>query len=264
VEICGQCGKEIKKRGYFARGENFCECDERIILEERRLSVEQQTRIVACCGRKGSGKSTLARAILEQCPRLFIYDTMGEHRWTPDSFDQLDQAIIYLMESYSYGEFQARYIPESDDEEEKDFSEVCNTIYEQGNVLFAIEEVVMLGCSPGYAPPKFKRLMRLGRHRNVDMLYTTQRIGECPRALTAATDTFILFAHSEPRDLDAISERCGPEVARKVASFTGHEFLIWDVNKKAVISTVDCGAIIAAITSPQFQPVVLEPKQLNA
>src|SRR6266446_194914 len=175
-------------------------------------NVEQQNRIIACAGRKGSGKSTMAKEILPQCPRLFIYDTMGEHRWVPDTFEELDRACIYLMESYSYESFMGRYVSESDDEE-TDFSEICSVVYDQGNMMFAIEEVVMLGCSPNYAPPKFKKIIRLGRHRNIDMLYTTQRLGECPRMLTAATDVFILFAHSEPRDLDRIQERCGVEVA---------------------------------------------------
>ncbi len=214
---------------------------------------EQQNRIIACAGRKGSGKSTMARKILMEMarlcpnPRIFGYDTMGEHRWIPDSFDEQDKAVIYLMESHAYESFLARYVPETDDEE-KDFSEICAEVYEQGNMMFVIEEVVMLGCTPSYAPPKFKRLMRLGRHRNVDMLYTTQRLGECPRALTAATDVFILFAHSEPRDLDRIQERCGKPVADKVALFQDHEFLVWDVNAKKEVLVVDCGSIAVPVS----------------
>lgn len=212
-------------------------------------NVEQQNRIIACAGRKGSGKSTKAREILEQIARLFCYDTMGEHRWIPDTFEHLDAAIVYLMETHKWDSFMGRYIPESDDEE-ADFSEVCEVVYDQGNMMFAIEEVVMLGCTPNYAPKKFKKIIRLGRHRNIDMLYTTQRLGECPRMLTAATDVFILFAHSEPRDLDTISERCGIEVAKKVAKFQDHDFLVWDVATKKEVLSVDCGSIIAAIDLP--------------
>lgn len=219
---------------------------------------EQQNRLIACAGRKGSGKSTKAREILQQCPRVFIFDTAGDHAWTPDTLETVDQSILYLLETPKYGTFQARYVPESDDEEETEFTEICATVYDQGNLMFGIEEVVMIpGMSPGQSPKKFRRICRLGRHRNVDMLYTTQRLGECPRLLTSATDIFILFAHTEPLDLDRISERCGPDIARKVASFKDHEFLIYDVNKRAVVSTVDCGAIIAEVSSPTvFQPII--------
>jgi hypothetical protein len=215
--------------------------------------IEQQNRIIAIAGRKGSGKSTLAREeILPRQKRLFVYDTMGEHRWIPDSFEEQDKAVIYLMESFTYESFMARYIPESDDEAQ-DFAEVASMAYDQGNMMFAIEEVVMLGCSPNYAPPKLARMIRLGRHRNLDLLYTTQRLEETPRLLTSQTDIFILFAHTEPRSLDRIQERCGPEIARKVAAFQGHEFLIFDVNQKKEVSTVDCGSIVLPLSSPTIQ-----------
>lgn len=245
TDLCGGCGKDIEQ----------CECESREIVRGGGFPAgEQQNRIVACAGRKGCGKSTLAREILQQSPRLFAYDTMGEHRWIPDTFTELDQATIYLMETPGFDSFMARYIPESDDDEEQDFAEICSTVYDQGNMLFVVEEVVMQpGISPGAAPGKFKRIMRLGRHRNIDMLYTTQRLEECPRALTAATDVFILFAHSEPRSLDRISERCGPEIARMVANFKGHEYLVYDVNEKKLVSTIDCGIMIAEISSPQFK-----------
>jgi hypothetical protein len=197
----------------------------------------------------------MARSILQQCPRLFVHDTMGEHRWIPDSFDELDRAVIYLMETVNFDSFMGRYVPE-DDDEEKDFNEICAQVYDSGNMMFGIEEVVMLGCTPNYAPKKFKRLMRLGRHRNIDILYTTQRLGECPRALTAATDVFILFAHSEPRDLEAIRERCGAEIADTVAAFKDHEFLIWDVTTKTRTETVDCGSSIVRVQGASIDVAV--------
>jgi len=210
--------------------------------------IEQQNKIIGLGGRKGTGKSTKARELLQNCSRLFCFDTMGEHRWIPDCFQDLDKAVIYLLETHCYETFMGSIVPESDDED-ADFSEICSVVYDQGNMMFAIEEVVMLGCSPNHAPKKFKRLMRLGRHRNVDMLYTTQRLGECPRALTAATDIFILFSHTEPRDLDAIAERCGGDIARKVQGFEGHQFLIYDTVSRKEISTVDIGSTMIPIIS---------------
>lgn len=217
---------------------------------------EQQNTIVCIAGRKGAGKSTKAREILQQCPRLFVFDTMGEHHWLPDRFESLHESQVYLMQSHTYESFQGGFIPEEDDEEDE-FTTICDVVYDQGNMMFAIEEVAMLGCSPNFAPKKFKRIMRLGRHRQVDLLYTTQRFGECPRALTAATDYFILFSHFEPRDLDHISERCGPEVARKVSSFPGHEFLVWDVKQRKEVTTLDTGFMIA-----QLQPARIPASRL--
>src|SRR5260370_30940342 len=100
-------------------------------------ALGQQNRIIANCGRKGVGKSTKAREILQQCSGLFCFDTMGEHRWIPDRFEDVDKAVIYLMESFTYESFMGCLVPESDDEE-TDFSEICSVVYDQGNMMFAI------------------------------------------------------------------------------------------------------------------------------
>lgn len=200
--------------------------------------MDVQNRIVGIAGRKGSGKSTVAREILEHCDRLFMLDMMGEHVWIPEKFERLDDAVIFLLESPNRGQFWARYIPQDDDEDglEAEFSEICSIVYDQGNMLLAVEEVPSVS-SPNYAPRKFSKLIRLGRHRNVSIVYTAQRLGECPRKLTAATDVFVLFNTTEPLDLDAIAKRCGQEIARKVTELGLHGFIVYDAIEKREIST---------------------------
>jgi len=190
-----------------------------------------QNRFVAVAGRKGSGKSSVTRAILQCTNRMFLFDTMGEHFWVPEQFTDLGEACVFLWESSQAREgFQASYISESSQAQalETDFSEISIAVYEAGNMTFAIEEIPML-TKPQWEPEPFDRIVRLGRHRAINMLYTAQRLSECPRRLTAATDVFVLFRHTEPRDLDAIAERCGPEVARVVPVLGEHEFVVFDV-----------------------------------
>lgn len=191
----------------------------------------QQNRFVAVAGRKGSGKSSLTREILRRNERLFLFDTMGEHRWVPEQFYDLADAQCFLWESsQERQEFCASYISESSqtDALETDFCEISIAVYETGNLTFAVEEIPMLS-QPQWEPEPFDRIVRLGRHHGINLLYTAQRLSECPRRLTAATDVFILFRHTEPRDLDAIAERCGPEVARVVPALGEHEFVVFDV-----------------------------------
>jgi hypothetical protein len=200
----------------------------------------QQNRFVCVAGRKGSGKSSLTREILSHTARLFLFDTMGEHHWVPEQFDDLAEAQVFLWERAQHaGDFCASFISESAQAKalESDFSEVCITIYEVGNITFAVEEIPMLS-QPQWVPEPFDRIVRLGRHRGINLLYTAQRIAECPRRLTAATDIFVLFRHTEPRDLDAIAERCGPEVASAVTELGEHEFIVFDVSLGALI-TID-------------------------
>lgn len=200
------------------------------IEKSNRLIVrgtERQNKIIGVAGRKGSGKSTVARLILQACSRLFMFDTMGEHAWIPERFESQEEAVMWLMETPYRETFIGSLIPSGDDFE-AEFSEMCVEVYAAGNMLFAVEEVPMLSTA-GYVPKKFNKIVRLGRHRNLSVLYTAQRLSECPRALTSATDMFVLFCHSEPRDLDAIAERCGREIAEKVQGLGDHGFLVWDV-----------------------------------
>lgn len=205
--------------------------------------MEQQNQILAVAGRKGSGKSALTREILPQARRLFMFDTMGEHRWIPDRFTDLNDAQIYLMESHTVSEFMGAFVPESKQEKDE-FATICETVFEQGNMLFAVEEIPMLGMSAGYAPPDVARIARTGRHRNLDFLYTCQRLSEVWTGLRAQTDIFVLFSQTEPKDIDAIAERCGREIALAVEQLQRHDFIVYDVNQRVRLERVP--ALLAA------------------
>ena len=94
------------------------------------LAVELQNRIIGVVGRKGSGKSTLARRILERCPRLFVFDTMGEHKWVPNGFRDMDRADEFLAWAEMQDRFAGRYIPEGDIA--GDFADLADMVYAQG------------------------------------------------------------------------------------------------------------------------------------
>lgn len=209
-----------------------------------------QNTIVAVIGRKGTGKSTLTAEILKRCDREFIFDTAGDHTWVPDRFNSLDEAWVYIFDcSADPRPFIGSYTPESDDEDslQTDFAEICRAVWESGNLTFVVEELPMLS-SPQWAPPRFDRIVRLGRHRAINVLYTGQRASECPRRVTAATDVFVLFHTSEPADLDRIAERCGPETADLVSKLGDHEFLVYDVRSRSLV-----------IVDPGWYDSVLKP-----
>ena len=200
-----------------------------------------QNRFVAVAGRKGSGKSCVTRAILQRTNRMFLFDTMGEHFWVPEQFTDLGEACVFLWETVQERQtFQASYISEGSRPQglETDFSEISRAVYEVGNLTYAIEEIPML-TKPQWEPEAFDTIVRLGRHRSINMLYTAQRLSECPRRLTAATDVFVLFRHTEPRDLDAIAERCGPEVAAVVPALDEHEFVVYEVASGRLVQISD-------------------------
>jgi hypothetical protein len=207
----------------------------KLVLTNR--GPELRNRVIGIAGRKGSGKSALTREILKHCMREFVFDTMGEHTWVPEKFNSLDEAWVYIaMHGGDPQPFQGAYVAEDagDESLDTDFAEICTAVWESGNMTLAVEELPMLS-EPNYVPPAFNRLVRLGRHRSVNILYTGQRLSECPRRVTAATDIFALFHTSEPGDLDRIAERCGPETAEVVSHLGDHEFVIYDVATRGLV-----------------------------
>jgi hypothetical protein len=186
-----------------------------------------QNVIVGIAGRRGCGKSTVARRILERCPRIVLWDPLGEHDWCPNELASVGELERFLAWADGRDTFAARCTLQWGSLE-AEFGVVAEVVYEYGDLVLGVEEVPLI-CSPGALPDGFDRLVRLGRHQGVSVVYTGQRLTEVARRLTAATDYFILFRHSEPRDLDGIAERCGSEVAERVADLPRHGFLVWDV-----------------------------------
>jgi len=78
--------------------------------------------------------------------------------------------------------------------------------------------------------PTLDRIMRLGRHRAIDPVWTAQRVSEVGRRLTAACDLFVFVGpQSEPRDQEALVNRVGVEIAEPVNHLPVHGVLVWDV-----------------------------------
>ena len=194
-----------------------------------------QNRIVGIVGRKGSGKSTRVATLLKYCPRILAWDPMGDHsRLLPDVFEGIDEELNeYVYQASRTKTFACAYIPGEDLEGE--FDEICRLVYYYGYMLFCVEEAPLV-CKAGYLSPAFGKIVRTGRHRGIDLLWTAQRASEVSRTLTSATDLWILYSQTEPRDLDAIAERCGRDIADKVAGLGLHDSFIWDVIGREIMS----------------------------
>jgi hypothetical protein len=228
----------------------------RLVLRHRR--AELQNRIVGVIGRKGSGKSTLTGEILQRCDRLFLFDTMGEHYWVPDQFTDIGEAHAYIFEHGAKdGSFIASFIPEGTEEDalETNFGEISMAVYEAGNMSFFTEELPMMS-QPQYVPPAFNRNVRLGRHHCINIGYTGQRASECPRRVTAATDVFVFFSQTEPRDLDSIAERCSPEVAEIVSNLDQHDFVVYNVASRQLVAIDNRWYDLVLRTDQQWTPAI--------
>ncbi|MGH9475073.1 MAG: hypothetical protein ACRD1C_01945 [Terriglobales bacterium] len=188
---------------------------------------EVQNRIIGVVGRKGSGKSTKLRQLLRYCPRWVAFDPMRDHAALAagNVFESIPGLARFLRWSREQPTFAGVYVPQGDPAEE--IEEASRLVYARGGLCFVCEEVPLY-TQAGYIPPLFGRLIRTGRHRRIDVSWTAQRAAEVPKTLTSLTDSWVLFSQTEPKDLAALAERCGREVADRVASLGAHEFVLWD------------------------------------
>lgn len=190
------------------------------------MSQEFHNQIVGIIGRKYEGKSTELEKLLVSQDRIIVIDPNGEHDWSPNELDSLEELREFLKWASKRKLWAATFVPGEDIEE--DVTEACRIIFKsEGNCAVAFDEITEY-CSAGHAPKPFSRLVRRGRHKEIDIFYTSLRFAETPRRLTAQTDKFILFQQAEPSDLDGIAKRCGREVADQVARLGEHEHIEWE------------------------------------
>jgi len=188
--------------------------------------TEIQNRIVGVVGRKGSGKSTRVQVLLRYCPRFVVFDVMGEHaKENGNRLETTRQLSEFLRWSRQQPAFAATFVPSGELDEE--IEEVARLIYARGELCFVCEEVPLY-IQAGYMFPLFGKLIRTGRHQQIDIVWTAQRAAEVSRTVTSLTDQWVLFSQTEPRDLSALADRCGREVADRVVGLGLHDYFLWD------------------------------------
>ena len=161
-----------------------------------------------------------------------IFDTLAEHP-SPNIFWSLDRCLSYLQRVSGQATFHCALRPREDEEE--CLNELAEKVFEMGNICFAVEEAAWFSTAVSQ-PEGLDLLARMGRHRRVDLVWTSQRIAEVARRLTSATDIFVIFSLTEPRDLQALAERCGPDVADRVQALGLHGRIVYDVLKAKMVS----------------------------
>jgi hypothetical protein len=204
-------------------------------------------QVVGLLGWIESGKSTMLRKLLRKAPRIVVFDPNDEHGWVPNEVRDPDELDGFFAQVRGKNTFAVRYIPESegDDELAKEFSEVSRSVFAQGDLCFAVEEIPLLA-GAGHMPGAFARVVRQGRHQGVHVLWSGQRAAEVPRTLTAQTRLFFLFAQYETLDLKALGERCGPEVEDRVSKLGLHGMICFDVASRRIIPEEEAIRIFAA------------------
>lgn len=161
--------------------------------------MAKQNKITLIFGRKGSGKTCLAKSLIPKLkPPIIILDSQDEYEGGV-IFHQVEHFIdLYLNEKIKPGIFIFRL---SSDEQ---IDALFITCWLLGN-LTIIGEEIDLYCSAYAINNNLEKIIKYGRHRNINLIAISRRPAEVSRLISAQADEVYIFKTMEPRDLQYFS-----------------------------------------------------------
>ena len=165
-------------------------------------------------GRTGCGKSTLGRAIQKLYPRKIIFDTLDEYQPSDDTqhvytWAQFSARIASIYDeaagAWRIPRFTLVYHFDLEAEDNTiELDEVLKIVFMLGNVLVVIEELDAYA-TPAAMPLWLRNCVTKGRHRNVSMIFTTQRPGICNKTILSQCSHVFVGSLQEKNDLNYVS-----------------------------------------------------------
>lgn len=191
-----------------------------------------QNTVISFFGGKGSGKSTLVKEVVDESPRVIVFDTVGEYNSRRDKpIESYEAALSELGRVQHESRFRV-VIRLVDNDEALSAMRVAYDVGKPGKpTLFVLEETSFY-CSPSYLPAELARFVRYGRHQSLDQIYVSRRPAEIHRDLTAQSDLIVSFRQHEPKDIDYLVRAMGPG-ARKLPHLGDYQIMVSGDMRKA-------------------------------
>lgn len=207
--------------------------------------------ILAIFGRKGSGKTELTRKIIREYPRVFAFDSLAEY----DKGFRVCEGRQACMDAMLDVKDQSRYRLALRCIELEDNLALMDLAYEFPRSLIVVEET-SLYARPTFLPNEIAKLVRYGRHREINQIYIARRPSEVHRDLTAQADLIITFEQREPRDvkyLRDVASGDGAERVEDVQSLPKYKLLAFGEYEKMPV----------AVSEQMHRPEELPKRQLD-
>ena len=186
-----------------------------------------EKKITLIFGKRGSGKSYLADKLIENEPRLIIFDVMSEYtNGVVFGVENYDMFLEFWRKVYQY-RFRLIYRPIKPADEVEQIGEL---VYTLGDCCFLIEEVDCY-CSPYQISDNFAAIIQRGRHKNIKLIAITQRPFGIHRLLTSQAKEIYVFNTNEPRDREYLRILLGQGIDSKLDSLKQFEYVYWQDGK---------------------------------
>ena len=171
-----------------------------------------EKKITLIFGKRGSGKSWLAKKLIENEPRLVVFDTMSEYKnGVIFVSEKYDECLEFWRKVYR-GRYRLIYRPIKPDAE---IGRICDLVYAVGNCCFLVEEIDCY-CTAYQISDTFAAIIQRGRHKDIKLIGITQRPYGINRLLTSQAKEIYVFNTNEPRDREYLRTLLGQEIEPKL------------------------------------------------
>ena len=182
----------------------------------------RESLVTMIFGVRGEGKTFAAKKRVSAFPRYVIFDTLGQYSDMGIICEDVPEFKKLFAEVYNKQSMRIVFQPVNPQDV---FEEICEYVYDCGNLCFLAEEVGMF-VSPTSMGWNLANIIQRGRHKNIDVLAVNQRPFGIPRILTSQAKEIISFKQREPRDIDYFREFIG-ERAEEILTLPQYHFLRW-------------------------------------
>ena len=157
--------------------------------------------IYTLVGKRGRGKTSLAAEIMAngKFQRIWIYDYMGE-------FMEFQHDGFIEVANNGFIEFMHRLWDES---------------HAGVETLLVLDEIAVFGKDD----PRIDHVFRLGRHKQIQIIATSQRFYSLPVICRSQTDLFSVFQITEKRDVEYLKGIVSDSVLQTIIGLQPFEYI---------------------------------------
>lgn len=198
------------------------EIDINIIKLTNDISIRTNDR-VSIYGKTGTGKTeTFIKLMYPQYPRLVFWDVKRENGNIPhDIMVTNPKDLKKVIDKNNKILYQPKSI------ETSDFDEVCQIIFEAGNIALYVDEVAAVS-STNKIEYYHKLIMTQGRSKGIGIVNVSQRPKDISNILISESEQFLIFTLTLDPDIKKLENIIGKDVAEEIRFLKYHYFLYYN------------------------------------
>jgi hypothetical protein len=180
----------------------------------KKIEIHEDEHVFIVGG-TGSGKSALAEKFLSNYSYVIKLDTKdevserrkkGKEVWSGlvENKDYTICTSLYDFENVDTPKII--YVPNVEEQNEEHYDLLCKYVYERGNTILWIDELMSICASSQKYPLYLKALVTRGRSKNSVVWALSQRPYEIPSIITSMCTHFFMFHTNNSRDRKAVAD----------------------------------------------------------